>query len=76
MGARQELDPWHRGQVVIDDEQRHRLAGVGQLAQFRQPGAGGRVADDAEVLAEPPAEVRPERGGDPGIAIDDEDDWL
>jgi hypothetical protein len=49
---------------------------AGQLAQCRQPGVGGRLADDAEVLAEPPVEVLPQRSGDPGIAIDHEDDWL
>jgi len=76
MGARQELDPGHRAQVVIDDEQRHQVAGAGQLAQCRQPGVGGRLADDPEVLTEPPVEVLPQRGGDPGIAIDHEDDWL
>jgi len=36
----------------------------------------GGHADDAEVRTEPPVEVLPERDGDPGVVIDDDDDWL
>jgi hypothetical protein len=57
---------------VVDDEQRHLPAGVGQPPQHRQPGGGRRLTDDAEVLAEPPREIVPERPGGPGVVIDHE----
>jgi hypothetical protein len=37
---REEVDPGHPAQVVIDDEQRHGLVQLGQPAQHRQPGGG------------------------------------
>ena len=76
VGAGQEVDPGHLGHVVVDDEQRHRLVLAGQLAQRRQSGGGRRLADDAEVLAEPPAEIVAERVHDPGVVIDHEQDGL
>ncbi len=74
VGAGEEVDPGHPAQVVIDDEQRHGLVQFGQPAQHRQPGGGRRLTDDAEVLAEPPGEIVPERAGGPGVVIDHEQD--
>ncbi len=76
MGAREEVDPGHLAHVVIDDEQRYPIAGASDFAQRGQPGGGRRLADDAEVFAESPAEIVPERAGDPGVVIEHEQDWL
>ena len=74
--AGEEVDAGHLAHVVVDDEQRHGLVLVGQLAQHRQTRGGRRLTDDAEVLAEPPAEIVPERVHDPGVVIDHEQDGL
>ena len=72
MCARQEVDPGHPAEVVIDDEQRHRLARVRQPAQRGEPRGGRRFTDDVEVLAEPPAEIILERVQHPGVVVDHE----
>jgi hypothetical protein len=61
---------------VADDEQRHGFVLVGQFAQRRQSRGGRRLGDDAEVFAEPPAEIVPERVHHPSVVIDHEQDGL
>jgi hypothetical protein len=43
---------------------------TGQFPQHRQSGDGRRLTDDAEVLAEPPGEIVPERLHHRGVVID------
>jgi hypothetical protein len=74
VGPREEVHPGHLRHVVIDDQQRHRHAGVGQGAQRGQPGGRRRLADDAEVLAEPPAQIVTERLHHPDVVVDHEQD--
>ncbi len=74
MRTGQEVDSGHLAHLVIGDEQCHRLAPAGHLAQPRQPGGGRRLTDDPEVLAEPPAEIVAERVHHPGLVIDHEQD--
>jgi hypothetical protein len=57
---------------VIDDEQRHRHVLASQFAQDGEPGSGRQLADDAEVLTEPPAQIVAERVHDPRVIVDHE----
>ena len=66
VGVAEEGDPAHPVQVLADDEQRHRHAADGQLAERRQPGIRRRLADDAEFPAEPVRQVVPQRMRHPG----------
>ena len=61
---------------MVHDEQRHRFVLAGQPAQRRQPHGGRRLTDDAEIFAEPPAEIVPERVHDLGVVVDHEQDGL
>jgi hypothetical protein len=72
----EEVDPWHLGHVVVDDEQGHGYALVGESAQRRQSRGGRRLADDAEVPAEPPGEIVLERGYHADVVIDREQNGL
>ena len=74
VGVAEEGDPVHPVQFLADDEQRHRHAADGQLAERRQPGIRRRLADDAEFPAEPARQVVPQRMRRPGVAVDDEQD--
>ncbi len=74
VGQPEERDPAHPAQFLAHEEQRHRHAAVGQLAQGREPGGGRRLADDAELPAEPAGQVIAQRVHRAGIAVDREQD--
>ena len=76
MGTREEVDSRHLAHVVVDDEQRHGFVLAGQFAQGRESCGGRRLGDDTKVVAEPPAEIVPQRLDDPGVVIDHEQDGL
>ncbi len=71
--AGQELDSRQLGHLVVDDEQRDGRALVSQGTQGRESGCRRGLGDEAEVAAEPPAQVIAERARDPGVVIDHED---
>jgi hypothetical protein len=58
--------------VVVDDQQRHRLAVPGQPAQRREPSGSRRLAHDPEVSPESPAEITAERVYHPDVVVKDE----
>jgi hypothetical protein len=74
--AREEIHSGHLAHVVVDDKQRHGVVPVGQATQRRQSNGTRRLTDDAEVSAEPPAEIVSERVHHPGVVIDHEQDGL
>jgi hypothetical protein len=72
----QELDAGHRGHALIDQEQRHQVAALPQLADRVErlgPRCGGH---DPVVAAKPAAQIQRDRVQHLRLVVDGEDDGL
>ena len=69
----EELGAGHRRHALVDEEQRHRLVALGQLADDLERIGRGSGADDAVVVGVPRAQVALDGPEDGRIVVDGED---